>query len=218
MNIHTIFAVFFLLLVMLNITVIFFLPDDLTFLFIKEWGPVENAQVILYVTGALVSWIYAKRNIWAGGYQGCIILLIFAMRELDFQKKFTGISITRTKYYFHSDAALLTKIMFACIVVCIVVFIIVFVRKNFSVLLHNVRARKNWALSVLAGLLSMLFAFFVDGSTRILETLGIESVKHEHLLKNSMEELFELAIPFFFLNALLLYGKSDKGNYTDKVK
>lgn len=85
-------------------------------------------------------------------------------------------------------------------------------------MLHNVRARKNWALSVLAGLLSMLFAFFVDGSTRILETLGIESVKHEHLLKNSMEELFELAIPFFFLNALLLYGKSDKGNYTDKVK
>lgn len=87
MNIHAIFVVFFLLLVMLNITVIFFLPNDLTFLFIKEWGPVENAQVILYVTGALVSWIYAKRNIWAGGYQGCIILLIFAMRELDFQKK-----------------------------------------------------------------------------------------------------------------------------------
>jgi hypothetical protein len=56
----------------------------------------------------------------------------------------------------------------------------------------------------------MFFAFFLDSITRILGSLGIESVKHGHLLKNPFEELFELAIPFFFLNALLLYGNQIK--------
>ena len=206
MNVQRIFVVVFLLLILGNIVAIIFLPERLIYLITKEWGPVENAQVILYVTGALVAWIYARQKIWDGGYQGSLILLIFAMRELDFQKKFTGISITRTKYYFHSDAALTAKLLSALIVISIIVLFILFIKKHSKGFYKNVQARKNWSLSVIAGLLSMFFAILLDSITRVLESLGIESVKHGHLLKNPLEELIELAIPFFFLNALLLYG------------
>jgi hypothetical protein len=206
MNVQRILVVVFLLLILGNIVAIIFLPERLTYLITKEWGPVENTQVILYVTGALVAWIYARQKKWNGGYQGSLILLIFAMRELDFQKKFTGISITRTKYYFHSDAALTAKLLSALVVISIIVLFILFIKKHSMGFYKNVQARKNWSLSVIAGLLSMFFAILLDSITRVLESLGIESVKHGHLLKNPLEELLELAIPFFFLNALLLYG------------
>jgi hypothetical protein len=158
------------------------------------------------MTGAILSWIYARRKIWDGGYQGSLILLIFAIRELDFQKKFTGISITRTKYYFHSDATLVAKLLCALIVISIIVLFVLFIKKNLKVFSQHVKAHKNWSLSVLAGLLAMFFAILVDGSLRVLESPGIESINHVNLLKTALEELLELAISFFFLNALLLYG------------
>jgi len=209
MNVQRIMVVVFLLIIISSIAAIFLLPESLAFKIIKERGPVENAQVFFYVTGALVSWIYARRRIWNGGYHGSLILLIFAMRELDLQKQFTGISITRTKYYFHSDAPLFLKLMCAFIVISITVFFIAFIRKNYVVFLQNVKAHKNWSLSVIAGLLSMLFAIFVDSSTRVLASLGVESIQYDRLLRIAIEELFELAIPFFFLNALLLYGNQN---------
>jgi len=206
MNVQRIVLVVFALLIFGTIAAVIFLPESLTYIISKEWGPVENAQVIFYVTGALVSSVYARQKIWEGGYQGGLILLIFALRELDFQKTFTGISITRTKYYFHSDASFLAKLLCAFIVISIIVLFILFLKRNIKVFFQNVKARKPWSLSVIAGLLSMFFAILIDGMPRVLESLGIESVKHGHLLKNLFEELLELAIPFFFLNALLVCG------------
>jgi hypothetical protein len=210
MNVQRIFVVIFLLVIIGDIVAIIFLPDSLIRLINKESGAVENIQVILYVIGALVSWTYARRRIWDNGYQGSLILLTFAMRELDFQKKFTEISMTRTKYYFHSNATLFSKIICALILISIIVVFVVFIKKNFMVFIQNVKAHKNWALSIFAGLLSMMIAIFVDSSLRNLELLGIEAVKHVDILKTAIEELFELAIPFFFLNALLLYGTQTK--------
>jgi hypothetical protein len=143
MNVQRIIVVLFLFLIIGSIVSIIFLPESLTYLITKESGPIENAQVIFYVTGALVTWIYARQKIWDGGYQGSLILLIFAMRELDFQKKFTGISITRTKYYFHSDASLTAKIVCAFIVVSILVLFFLFIKKNSKTFYKNVKARKN---------------------------------------------------------------------------
>ena len=207
MNFQRVLFGVFAVLVLVTIVAILFSPESLiTYLIIKEWGPVENAQVIFYATGALVSWIYARQKIWDGGYHGSLILLIFAMRELDFQKKFTGISITRTKYYYNFDAPLSAKLLCALIVIGIIVLFILFIKKHFKVFLQNVRTRKNWALSVFAGLVSMIIAIFTDSSLRVLESLGIESTNNVNLLKIALEELFELATPFFFLNALLVYG------------
>lgn len=206
MNFQRIILTVFVLLILITIVAIIFLPEKLAYFIVKESGPIENAQVIFYVAGALVSWLYARRKIWDGGYQGSLILLIFAMRELDFQKRFTGISITRTKYYFNYDAAFCAKLLAALIVISIIVLFILFIRKNIKAFFQNARAHKKWSLSVLAGLLTLFFAIFVDSSLRVLELLGIESSNQVKLLKTALEELLELAIPFFFLNALLVYG------------
>jgi hypothetical protein len=209
MNFQRIIILVFAILILVTIAAMIFLPENLAYFIIKERGPVENAQVFFYVTGAIVSWIYARQKIWKGGYHGSLILLIFALRELDFHKKFTGISITRTKYYFHSDAAFFAKLLSALIVISIIVLFILFIKKNIKVFFQDVRANKNWALSVLAGLVCIILAIFVDSSLSNLELLGMEVSRHGHIIKIAVEELIELAIPFFFLNSLLLYSSQN---------
>ena len=205
MNVQRIMVVVFLLLITGSFISIIFLPEDIISLVSKEWGPIENVQVIFYLTGSLLAWIYAKRKIWDGGYQASLILLIFTLRELDFQKRFTGISITRTKYYFHSDATLLSKLLGAMIVISIIVLFVYFIKKNIKIFYRNVRTKKNWALSVIFGLICILFGIFTDSFTRVMESFGVESIKHEHYPRKAFEELFELAASFFFLNSLLLF-------------
>lgn len=218
MNLRRIIIAVSAILILVTIAALIFLPQSLAYVIIKERGPVENAQVFFYVTGAFVSWIYARQKIWKGGYHGSLILLIFALRELDFHKKFTGISITRTKYYFHSDAAFFAKLLSALIVISILVLFILFIKKNIKVFFQYIRTNKNWALSVLAGLVCMILAIFVDSSLTNLELLGIEVSRHGHFVKIAVEELIELAMPFFFLNALLLYGSQNTGkSVTTKI-
>ena len=202
-----------LLLVLAYLFSLVVLPEKMVMKIIREGGPLENAQVILYLAGGMIAWIYARRGIWEDGFSGSVILLLFAMRELDLQRKFTGISITRTKYYFHHDAPLLSKILFGILVCGILGFILAFLIRNSGHFYRALQSRLAWARSVLAGLLSILLANFVDSAPRLLDTFGIDTFQKMSLYKTAGEELCELAIPFFFLNALLLYRQSgDSGS------
>jgi hypothetical protein len=208
MNIRKAFQIFMLLLVAGYLLSLIALPERIIMKIIREKGPIENAQVILYLTGAIIAWVYAKHMIWTDGLSGSFILLLFAMRELDFQKKFTGISITRTKYYFHSDASLSSKIIFGIIICGVILFVLSFLVRNAKPFFRALHAGSAWARSALAGLLSIFLANLVDSAPRLLDTLGVETFQKMSFYKTAVEELCELAIPFFLLNALLLYGQS----------
>lgn len=208
MNIRKAFQIFMFLLVAGFLFSVIFLPESIIIKIFREGGPIENAQVILYITGGIIAWVYAKRKIWTDGFSGSFILLLFAMRELDLQKKFTGISITRTKYYFHSDASLLSKILFGIIICGVILFVLSFLIRNAKPFFRALHARAAWARSALAGLAFIGLANIVDSFPRLLKALGIEMFHKMSLYKTAGEELCELAIPFFLLNALLLYGMS----------
>jgi len=184
------------------------LTDELLNMLIWEGGPLETAQVMLYIAAASVSFFYARRKIWADGFSGAFILLLFVMRELDFQKKFTGVSITRTKYYFNYDAPLLSKIFFGLLIIFLVSFIASFIIRHWKQFIYSIKKRETWALFLLCGVIFILLANVTDSSPRILKTMGIQPSDKIHLFKNLVEELFELAIPAFFLLSLIYYRKT----------
>ena len=208
MNIRKVFQIFMLLLVSGYLLSLVILPDKMINKIIREGGPLETAQVILYLAGGMIAWVYARGRVWADGFSGSIILLLFAMRELDLQKKFTGISITRTKYYFNSDAPLSSKIFFGIIICGLILFVLYFLIRNAKPFFRALQSGAAWARSALAGLASILLANLVDSSPRLLNTFGLDLSQQAVFYKTAGEELCELAIPFFFLNALLLYGQS----------
>lgn len=179
------------------------LPDKIAVMLVEENGPIENAQVIFYMAGAIISWVYAKKRIWNSGLKGGFILMFLALRELDLQKRFTDISITRTKFYFSPDIAILTKIAGGIIVIGILFVVITFITSNARILFRSVKNRENCAIFTFTGIILLPVATIIDGSLRFLKALGIQTGENAYLTKTIFEETVELAIPVLFLVALL---------------
>lgn len=180
-----------------------YMPEGLAVELVDEDGTVETAQVALYLIAAMVCFVYKVRKIWDGGLSAGFIMTVFALRELDFQLKFTEISVTRTKYYFSPDVSFDAKILAGFIVISIILIIISFAWKNFINLINGVKNNKIWAILTMNGIIFTFLSMLIDMSLR-----GLEINKRREIVKSFFEEMTELAIPVFFLTALITYGIS----------
>jgi hypothetical protein len=188
------------------------LPADLVRIIVRENGVLENVQVIFYVLCAIISLVYFRRKIWSNGAPGAVILVFFALRELDFQKKFTNLSITRTKFYFSPDISLLAKIIGGAIVLLLIITLVIFVRRNAGVFFTALRSKERFAQCTLTAVILLPIAAMTDASIRYLNDMGIDIGEQFHLIKAVTEEVLELAIPLLFLIALFQYGSTVFGN------
>lgn len=196
-----------MLAVVISGLVLVYLPRELAIELVDEDGPIEVAQAIFYLIAALICFAYKIRNMWDKGISAGSIMLIFALRELDFQVKFTDISVTRTKFYFAPDIALETKILAGIIVISIIFIIISFAWKNLVVLINGVKNNNIWAVFAMNGIIFIFLAIEIDIALR-----GFEVNKEREIIKGFFEEMAELAIPFYFLAALITYGFSFSKN------
>jgi hypothetical protein len=183
--------------------VLVYIPRELAIELVDEYGPVETAQVILYLLAATFCFGYKIRNMWDRGLIAGLILVVFALRELDFQVKFTDISVTRTKFYFAPDVPLETKIIAGIIVLSIIWLINSFAWKNFRRLIDGVKDNKIWSVLAMNGIIFVFLAIEIDMSLR-----GFEVNKEREIIKSFFEEMSELAIPIYFLAASITYGIS----------
>lgn len=183
--------------------ILVYLPREIAIELVDEDGPIELAQVVFYLIAALICFFYKIRGIWDKGFSASMVLIIFALRELDFQVKFTDISVTRTKFYFSPDIPIETKILAGIIVISIIWLINSFAWKNFRNLIRGVKDNKIWAVLALNGIIFVFLAIEVDMSLR-----GFEVNKEREIIKSFFEEMTELAVPLYFLAALITYGIS----------
>ena len=86
-----------------------FLPREAAWAFREEGGPLEMATVALYLLAAAAVLALALRGEWRGGYGGSVVLLLLALRELDVHRRFTGLSVTGTKFWVSPDSPLFVK-------------------------------------------------------------------------------------------------------------
>ena len=121
---------FLVLIIILANSSIILLPNDLIKAFVKESGFIENAQVLCYVACAIISWVYAKKKLWKSGLSGGIIFVVFALRESDIQKRFTIMSVTKTKFFISPEVTLNAKLISGAVITSILIILILFIRKN----------------------------------------------------------------------------------------
>lgn len=190
----------------------FLLPDKLVNSLVRENGPIETAQFLLYLTGALVALFFATKKTGMDGLLVGILLGCFAMRELDLQKKFTGISITRTKFYFSPDISVSVKIIGGIIVLGILITLILLIKRNIRKLLLDLRNKESSANFTMTGIVLLPIAAVSDASLRFLKNISIESGDKVGLMKTVFEETIELAIPLVFLIALFKWKKGAQDN------
>ena len=115
--------------VMASLSLAVFSASTLDGLF-REGGVVENAQAILYGLCVRLSLAYWRREVWPGGLTGALLLAVLMLRELDFHKRFTAMSVTRTRYYLLPDVPVLSKVIAASVLLVTLAIAVLFFRKH----------------------------------------------------------------------------------------
>jgi hypothetical protein len=192
--------------ILLNLGV-FSLPDHIIDFILEESGLIENAQLLAYIACALISWIYAKKMIWKGGWVGGIIFMVFALRELDVQKRFTIMSVTKTRFFISPEVTLTEKLISVAVLSAIAVIFIFFAKNNYGKLIKGLQSSEKWAISTCRGFVLIIISVLLDSTNRWLKDLGIVLTELGSLVIQFAEELVELAVPVFFLMALIQWRK-----------
>ena len=172
------------------------LPSSVAHSLVKENHAIENATVVGYCIGALIACLFFFRLRWDQGLATSIILVLLGSRELDFHDKFTTMGIFKIKFYLGSEVLLPEKLIGATIVFLLLAFVVWFLKNNTDSFLACLKNRRPCCVTVLAGLVSLPFSKLLDSSI-----MGL--VDNDRLIY--FEESVELAIPYFFIVALLQF-------------
>jgi hypothetical protein len=201
-------ALIMLALVVLGAGFSFFPEPFLERFVIGEGGPVENAQCFLYLAGAVLAFAYASRKLWDRGLSGGFVMVLFALRELDFHTRFTEINVTKTRFFISPEVPFKHKLVVVAVIVFLFVFLVKFMMGAYGPLMLGLRERRGWAHSAASGVALLPVVMALDGAGRLLRGLGLDIGSEGEAVFEVFEELAELAIPLLFLTALLQWGKS----------
>lgn len=188
----------------------FLIPRQTSIALLKESGPVENAQFLLYLVGAVVSWTVAARGIWKNGLLGGTILAVFALRELDIQTAFTSMSVTKTRFFISPDVPVQAKLI-AGVAFAAIAYIVFRFTKNAVPAIRSIRAKREaWVAPTLTGVVLIPVSLVLDGTERYLKSLGVEYGETTVFVSMVLEEMSELGIPLMFLTSLFLIVRTRK--------
>lgn len=170
----------------------------LVFFLASESSPIQSFSVVGYFIAFATAIILQLQGRITFGVGAAVIFLSMGLRELDFNERFTTMGIMKSRFYLSDIVPIKEKIIVLMIVLPLVCFIAVFLKKNFRFFLAALKTRNKAALLAANGILFTIIAKLIDSNSSILFCIT--------------EETMELAIPYFFLCAMLLYAKGEREN------
>lgn len=202
---YTIRYLFLSLIVILCLGfVLMFLPEAQYRQLLSESGPIENGSALGYVLGFIWLTILSIQHRHSGYFaSGCLVLCL-ALRELDFNTRFTTMGIFKTRYYLSDKVPFAEKIIVSVIVAILIVSIALYLARYGMVLIRAMHQRESWAICVT---LAIIFAVI----TKTLDRCNVEISRFvsEYLhfstdrVWNIAEETLELEIPVLILIAIM---------------
>lgn len=186
---------------------IWMLPRPLAEDVIRENGIVETATVGLYLL-ATASMLPAKRGTsWRGRTGGAFLLLLFALRELDFNRRFTSGPLDHGVLYFvRHDVPDEEKILVGCVFVVLAGILIWVFRALYKPFVNAAKARKPYLLPVVAGLVIIPVSQVFDESGHLLKRLD-EPLSNLGWLLNIIAEVLEMGLALLMLVSVLMFHR-----------
>lgn len=179
---------------------------------LREDGIIELLTVFIYFLCIICIFYTGKLDYLKSGYGFIMLIILFMLRELDFDKTFTTMSILKPKLYFNSEAYLTEKII-GIIIILLLLYIALWIIYNYSreFLFHP---SKNAVIS-LGALLIIIFlvvAKLLDGISRKLKMFGVEINSQIRDYAWAIEEILELGIPIIILLTFWAYFAKQKAS------
>lgn len=184
-----------------------FVAGDLAFFsegrsFKREGGGLESVSAVLYAVAVFVFFVRAPRGVWARLFHVPMLMALFAMRELDFDKAFTEAGILSLRLY-SGDAALSTKLIAGAVAVFSVYVVFRMVRVGLPAGWAALKRAEIWPwFAMLAGVL-VVVTKTIDGLGRKLMDVGIRISKDVDATASLIEEVGEVFIPVCAILAIV---------------
>lgn len=198
------------LMLLLLFLISFFLKGAEKDFFLKENGFVELATAFCY-------FVCAAMIVYKGGisylkkyYYVFIVILSLMLRELDFHKKFTTMSLFKSRFYISDTVPLAEKIVGVIVVFLLLYLVVKMIHRHTAELLYGLKNNSIISFGIFVAGILLLSAFTLDGIARRLKLVGIEISSQASLHAGVLEEVLELGIPMILIVTFSLYFKRNK--------
>ena len=168
----------------------------------REGGGLELSAAILFAATAVVFIVIVPRVHWVELAQIPILMLLFAMRELDLDKAFTSSGILSLRFY-SGDSSLTAKIIGGAFVGLTLWAMARVVLRGVGPFLRGLRSGEVWAYMIAIAVFLTFSTKMIDGLGRKLAPLGIEVSATVEEWAFIYEEIGESFIAVFVILALV---------------
>ena len=191
-----------------SIVVFYTLPIDIVYRFTRENGLVENLSAVGYFLTAVCCLILVYKQRWRDGWTGAFITFLFGCRELEFQERFTTVSITKIRFYTGAGVPWMQKAVVLVLIAFMVWVVARCLRRHARFFVPALRLRKPYAVSILSGMLLLGLSKICDLAHRMVISIGVPLCYNDEIRVSMVEEFFELGVPLLFLVAVFQFVSS----------
>lgn len=195
------FLIFALLLVgLLGLCVYFHMIDmDRAVATLHEGGLIETLSALGYITCLGIMIIMGRLTYVKAHYPLMLIIVLFDLRELDFDKRFTETGLLQSRIFTSADVILTERIIGLLVMALIIGLIIYIVRYYVFAWVSRLIRLDMVAVGVALAMVFMVVSKSIDGLGRKLEPLGIMVNEQAAFTAAVFEEVFELGIPILLI-------------------
>lgn len=177
---------------------------------LKEGGPVEVPSAILhFVCFALVA-LRGGTPFFRKYPYFTIMPLLFGMRELDFDKRFTTTGLFKSRFYLRPDVPLHEKMIGAVIILTIAVLVVMMLRRHAKDFFIGLRNRSVIAMGAALTIFLAASSKSLDGLERKCRGLGFQLNQVVATYSSPLEEILELGIPIIMILTFSYYFRQQR--------
>lgn len=206
-------TVMFVLLALFTVSTV--LDDAARKALLSEDGPVEIVSAALYFV--CVGYVLLKGGLaflrrWP---YFVVIPLLFGMRELDFDKRFTTIGVLKSKFYVSPLEPLQTKLIVIALGLAVIYLVVLMMRNHLKDFWVSLRTGSPFGYGVALVLAMLVVSKSLDGLERKCNSIGLAVAPLLAKYSSVAEEIIELGIPVIMLLLFAHYFKSSNQQQLD---
>lgn len=190
----------FLILLITGFVIAGVQPEDYL---LSESGPIETLSAIGHLLCAAA--IIRLAGDWSGRWPAAGLLILFALREMDFHNRFTTMSLSKSRFYLSPEVDMTEKLIGGAVIALFLYCIYRLFRVEGRSWLTELKRGKACAYGVLFALTCIVVAKSLDGFARKLADFGILVSSQASSYASIFEEVLELGIPIMIGLSIACY-------------
>jgi hypothetical protein len=187
-------------LIFLNIGFLPFLDVEQQKKLLAEGGLFESLTVYLYIFCLILIYIsWPLQKILSHWYL-CALIILFALRELDYDKAYFTHGVLKSRQYFSDLVGLPELLISLAVLIFILTVLLLIVLRERNNFIKGVIDLRQSQLAVLTSIIFVLVTKTIDGMER---KFGIDLSPEGERFALIVEEVGEMGIPIMFAIAIL---------------